>query len=268
MPVERTPFPTPLQRILRGVKALLPVLAAARALSAISRKVNSAIHRLQFLIEWGVDNPEHFDHFLEQHYSWRKDKYSIGWERGVLSSIALQKDGQKQLPRVLELCCGDGFNTLHFYSVHAISIVAVDFDTDAIANARKRNGAKNIDYQLCDIRTQIPAGPFDNIIWDAAIEHFTDEEVAGIFSQILKSLAPDGILSGYTLLEDDDGGMHLHQHEREFSSKADLARLLSPHFKNVHILQTSMPSRENLYFFASNGLLPFEDSKNLIINNP
>ena len=268
MPPERTPHPTMWQQILRFVKSVTPALAFARTLSAISRRVNSSIHKFQFLIEWGVDNPEHFDHFLEQHYSWRKDKYSIVCERGVLSSIALQKEGQKSLPRALELCCGDGFNTLHFYSVHAASITAVDFDTDAIANARKRNSAKNIEYQLCDIRTQIPDGPFENIIWDAAIEHFTDEEVEGIFTQIMKSLAPSGVLSGYTLLENDDGKMHLHQHEREFTSKSDLARLLSPHFKNVHVLQTAMPTRENLYFFASNGPLPFEDSKNLIIKNP
>ena len=268
MPVERTSDPSILQRILRFVKSVTPVLALARALSAISRRVNSAVHKMQFLIEWGVDNPEHFDHFLEQHYSWRKDKCSIGWERGVLSSISPQKEDQKLLPRVLELCCGDGFNTLHFYSVHAASITAVDFDIDAIANARKRNSAKNIDYQLCDIRTQIPVGLFENIIWDAAIEHFTDLEVEGIFTQIITSFVPGGMLSGYTLLEDDDGGMHLHQHEREFSNKADLARLLSPHFKNVHVLQTSMPTRENLYFFASNGPLPFEDSKNLFIKNP
>lgn len=267
MPLERTPHPTILQRILRFVKSVTPALACARVLSAVSRRVNSSIHKLQFLIEWGVDNPEHFDHFLEQHYTWRKDKYSIGWERGVLSSIALQKEDQKLLPRVLELCCGDGFNTLHFYSVHAVSVIAVDFDTDAITNAKKRNAGKNITYQLCDIRTEIPVGPFENIIWDAAIEHFTDAEVEGILSQILTSLVPGGVLSGYTLLEDDDGGMHLHQHEREFSSRADLARLLSPHFKNVHVLQTSMPTRENLYFFASNGPLPFEDSKNLIIKS-
>ena len=267
MPLERTPNPTILQRILRFVKSVTPALAVSRALSAMSRRVDSSVHKLQFLIEWGVDNPEHFDHFLEQHYSWRKDKYSIGWERGVLSSIALQRGDRGTLPRVLELCCGDGFNTLHFYSVHVASITAVDFDNDAISNARKRNSARNIDYQLCDIRTQIPAGPFDNIIWDAAIEHFTDEEVEGIFFQVKNSLVPGGLLSGYTLLEADDGGMHLHQHEREFTSKADLARLLSPHFKNVHVLQTAMPTRENLYFFASNGPLPFEDSKNLIINN-
>ena len=268
MPLERTPHPTILQRLLRFVKTIIPALAIARSLSAMSRSMNSLVHKIQFIVEWGVDNPEHFDHFLEQHFTWRRDKYSIGWERGVLSTIALQKDSQSTRPRVLELCCGDGFNTLHFYSVHAQSIVAVDFDKDAISNARKRNSAKNIDYQLCDIRTEIPTGPFDNIIWDAAIEHFTDSEVEVIFSQILTSLVPGGMLSGYTLLEDDDGEMHLHQHEREFSSKADLARLLSPHFKNVHILQTSMPTRENLYFFASNGPLPFEDSKNLIIKNP
>ena len=265
MPVEKTPNPTRLQLILRVTKRITPILSISRWLSSVSRHISFAVHKFQFLVEWGVDNPEHFDHFLEQHYRWRKDKFSIGWERGVLSSIALQQSGQKEKPRVLELCCGDGFNTFHFYSVHASSILAIDFDGDAIKSARRKNSSQNIAYQLCDIRTEFPVGTFDNVIWDAAIEHFTDSEVGGILNQIAKSLSINGILSGYTLLETAEGTMHLHQHEREFTSKDDLADLLAPFFTNVHIVQTSMPNRENLYFFASNGPLPFEDGKNLYL---
>ena len=35
----------------------------------------------------------------------------------------------------------------------------------------------NIEFILGDIRNDIPEGPFDNVIWDAAIEHFTEEEI-------------------------------------------------------------------------------------------
>ena len=246
------------------VKAVTPLMLIARTLSRASRRLDSAIHRFQFLVEWGVDNPEYFDHFLEQHNTWRKDRHAIGWERGVLSSIALDCSVNHGKPKVLELCCGDGFNTYHFYSIKSASITAVDFDSEAIAAARRSNMAPNITYLVRDIRNEIPQERFDNVIWDAAIEHFTEVETTAILESIKSSMTATGVLSGYMLLEDDDGSMHLHQHEREFQDMEDLHQVLRPHFKNIHILRTSSPNRENLYFFASDSTLPFESSKNLI----
>lgn len=214
-------------------------------------------------MEWGVDNPEYFDHFLEQHNTWRREQHAVGWERGVLSTIALDSSYAGKKPHVLELCCGDGFNTYHFYSVKAESIVAVDFDEHAISVARRNNAAPNISYRVCDIRYEIPREGFDNVIWDAAIEHFTEEETNQILSAIKSSLRQGGVVSGYTLLEEKGGAMHLHQHEREFKDMEDLARVLQPHFRNIHILRTSSPSRENLYFFASDESLPFDSTRNL-----
>jgi hypothetical protein len=69
--------------------------------------------------------------------------------------------------------------------------------------------------------------------------------------------ARTGTLSGYTLAERDDGGKHLQQHEYEFKSKEDLARFLRPHFKNVTVFETIFPERHNLYFWASDGIIPF-----------
>jgi hypothetical protein len=120
-------------------------------------------------------------------------------------------------------------------------------------------------FNVGDIRTNIPEGPFDNIVWDAAVEHFNEAEIVLIMERIKTVLAPDGILSGYTIVEPPNGGKHLHQHEYEFHSKEDLARFLSPHFKNVHVFETIFPSRTNLYFFATDSLLPFELTSSLFI---
>jgi hypothetical protein len=79
-------------------------------------------------------------------------------------------------------------------------------------------------------------------------------------------LAPSGILSGYTIIEPKDGGKHLHQHEYEFHNKEDLARFLTPNFKNVHVFETVFPSRTNLYFYATNATLPFDKVSSLIIS--
>jgi cyclopropane fatty-acyl-phospholipid synthase-like methyltransferase len=148
--------------------------------------------------------------------------------------------------------------TYHFYSNQASEITAIDFDPSAIASARKNCSAPNIRFILGDIRTAIPEGTYDNIIWDAAIEHFTESEITALMGTIKSRLAPGGILSGYTIIEPEHGGKHLHQHEYEFHDKADLARFLQPWFTNVQVLQTDHPQRQNLYFWASDGPLPMD----------
>jgi SAM-dependent methyltransferase len=178
----------------------------------------------------------------------------------------MTKGGKK--PRVLDLCCGDGFLTYHFYSLVAESVVGVDFDAKAIAFANRNNRGENCRFVLGDIRTDIPDETFDNIIWDAAIEHFTEAETAALMNTIASRLAADGILSGYTILEADDGSHHLHQHEYEFHDKEDLARFLTPHFAHVQVFETTFPNRTNLYFYASNAELPSQRYLNLVVDRP
>lgn len=245
-------------RLLAGAKRRLPLVKASRGVSRLTRQVSSSAHRLQYVIEWSVDNPEYFDHFIDSHYQWHAMRQSFPWERGVYSSLALQATRGETLPNVLELCCGDGFMTYHFYSSQAASIVALDFDPEAITSARRNCSAPNISFRLGDIRTDMPQGTFDNVIWDAAIEHFTEAEIESLMSGIKERLAPGGILSGYTIVEPEHGGKHLHQHEYEFHDKDDLVRFLTPWYANVQVFQTVFPSRTNLYFFASDGPLPLD----------
>lgn len=249
---------TPGARALSRAKKSLPVVPAARGLSKLTRSLSAQAHRLQYVVEWSVDNPEYFDHFIDSHYQWHAMRQSFPWERGVYSSLALQATRGVMPPRVLELCCGDGFMTYHFYSSQATSIIAIDFDPEAIASARRNCSARNIAFRLGDIRTDMPSGTFDNIIWDAAIEHFTEDEITTLMSGIRDRLAPGGILSGYTIVEPEHGGTHLHQHEYEFHDKEDLLRFLTPWFANVQVFQTVFPARTNLYFFASDGPLPLD----------
>lgn len=247
-------------KLVADAKRTLPLVPAARGLSRMSRAVTSSIHQLQYKLEWewGGETPEYFDHHLDAFYQWHAQRQSFPWERGVYSSLALQATRTDRLPKVLELCCGDGFNTYHFYSSQAESIVAMDFDPEAISSARRNCSAPNIRYLLGDIRTDMPSGQFENIIWDAAIEHFTEDEITTLMQSLKERLAPGGIASGYTIVEPEHGGKHLHQHEYEFHDKADLARFLEPWFTNVQVWETVFPSRTNLYFFASDDALPFD----------
>jgi SAM-dependent methyltransferase len=243
-----------MKRTLLRALRLLGARAVSRSINALVRRVAAFTHWIQFEIEWGMEPaPEWFDHFLDQYYAWRETRNPLWLERGVFGLLAM-----RQGARVLELCCGDGFNAHHFYSIRAASIVSVDFDAHAIRAAQRSFDAPNVSYRVADIRTQMPEGTFDNIVWDAAIEHFTEGEIHQLMSAIKSRLARGGVLSGYTIVEREAGKSH-HEHEYEFKSKEDLMRLLQPYFCNVRIFETVYPSRHNLYFFAGEADLPFDD---------
>lgn len=223
------------------------IISFLKGLNLLVRKLSAFTHFLQFVAQWGfAPRPEWFDHYLDQHWQFSAKNNGLWVERGVFSRLVMKPDAA-----VLEICCGDGFNTRHFYSSKAKSIVALDFDKDAIPHAKRYNQTPNINYVLQDIREGLPSGPFDNIIWDAAIEHFTEEEIHQIMRQIVERLGNDGVLSGYTLTEALDGRKSNALHEYEFKDKEDLRRFFTPHFKFVRVWETIYPTRHNLYFAAS-----------------
>lgn len=102
--------------------------------------------------------------------------------------------------------------------------------------------------------------------WDAAIEHFTEQEIGDIMTNIKAVLIHEGVMAGYTIKKDDHarGPLH-HLHEYEFESKEDLARFFTPWFQNVQVFETNFPARTNYYFFASDGKLPFDSGQSLTI---
>jgi SAM-dependent methyltransferase len=198
-------------------------------------------------VQWGfAPRPEWFDHYLDQHWQFSATNNGLWVERGVFSRMVIKPNA-----RMLEICCGDGFNTRHFYSSKAGSITALDFDRDAIPHARRYNAVPNVTYLQKDIREGLPDGPFDNVVWDAAIEHFTEAEIDRLMREIVQRLGPDGVLSGYTLTEAADGRKSNDLHEYEFKDKEDLRRFFTPHFKFVKVWETIYPTRHNLYFSAS-----------------
>ncbi|MEO8005022.1 MAG: class I SAM-dependent methyltransferase [Betaproteobacteria bacterium] len=232
----------------------------ARKLNALLRRITAFTHRVQYLIEWGTTpTPIWFDHFLDQYYLWPKTGNPLGWERGIFGLLAM-----RQGARVLELCCGDGFNSRHFYSNRAGTITAIDFNPEAIAFAQRHNFAPNLKYLVADIRTEIPEGSFDNIVWDAGIDYLTEQEIDAVMAGIKARLKSGGILSGYTILEFGRGKL-AHGNRYDFKSKQDLVRFLRPHFANVQVLETIYPTRHNLYFFAADSELPFDASWNRMI---
>jgi ubiquinone/menaquinone biosynthesis C-methylase UbiE len=240
-----------IRKVLRPFKPLIVFLFEIE--SFLAKKWVAGAHKRLFLAEWGIPkNPEFFDHHIDLYYQWTKTRAPWWLERGIFGSLALKKGGE-----LLELACGDGFNAKNFYSYTAKSIIACDFDKNAIKTAKRKNSANNITFLLRDIRNEMPDGMFDNVVWDAAIEHFTPDEIHLIMKNIKDRLTDKkGVLSGYTIVERAEG-KSIEQHEYEFKDMADLKRFLTPYFKNVIVFETIYPERHNLYFWASDGIIPF-----------
>lgn len=221
----------------------------------LARQWVASAHRRLMIVQWSLPpEPEHYDHHIDLYYQWLTTRKSYWVERGVLSGLALQGGD------VLEIACGDGFNARNFYSLRSRRVIACDFDPAAIQTARRKNSAPNITYVLADIRIDMPEGVFDNIIWDAAIEHFTPQEIDQIMKTLKTRLSMNGILSGYTLVERSDKQKWLSHHEYEFRNKEDLFRFFTPYFQHVSVFETIHPERHNLYFWASDGVLPFHEN--------
>ena len=253
-----------LKKVIKKLTKSILLFICSNA-TTVARKVCRFLYKWKMFAEWSIiDNPENFDHHIDLYYLWGEYCYPHWLERGIYSIQALK---MFEAPIVVELCCGDGFNAKHFYSTSAKHIYACDYDLEIIRLASKQNKRDNITYKIADIRSGIKnifpeafaGNEVTNIIWDAAIEHFTPDEVEKIMSDIKTSLGERGILSGFGVVE-RKGGKQLNFHQFEFKNMEDLKRFLSPWFANVIVFETIYENRHNLYFYASNGEIPFDNN--------
>lgn len=223
--------------------------------AVIARRWVSSVHQDLMHLQWSQSpKPNHLDHHIDLFYQWLATRNSMWLERGIFGSLALQGGD------TLELACGDGFNARNFYSLRSRHVIACDFDIEALQTARIKNSAPNVEFIVADIRQSIPAGQYDNIIWDDAIEQFSLPEINAIFLEIKSRLAPSGIFSGHTTVENPDVKAPTH-YKHEFKSKEELVDVLKAHFKTATVFESIFPSRynpHNLYFWASDDVIPFD----------
>lgn len=237
-----------------------PLIFVMIAVNGTVRKVSGQLHRFQMALQWKMgDNPEYFDHFIDLHYQLTHKLQAFPFQRGVWSLFAFPQDTRF----VLDIACGDGFFTKQFYASTGASVVAIDFDPQAIKFASRYNSHERISYVVGDVRNGLPDGSFDVITLDAALEHFTEEEIQKLMSEIKDKLAKDGVLSGYTIKASETGHKHLHQHEYEPHSKEDLARFFEPYFSKVQVFETTSEERTNYFFHATDGVLPLDSVRSL-----
>lgn len=237
-------------RALSGAHGL--IVPALRMLNAALRALSAASHHFQYKVE-GFLRPsaEWFDHEIDAQWQWVSRQRSTFLERGVLNTLAIRPGAE-----ILEICCGDGFNAHRFYAGRGKRVLAVDNNRAALRHARRFHARRNVEYRRCDILQGVPEGPFDNVVWDAAMHHFTPAEVTAILASVHGSLAGGGVLSGYTVIEPDQDYAYTRL---RFTGPESLLELLAGEFAHVAVLETPDALRRNLYFFASEDprALPF-----------
>lgn len=236
------------------------VVFPLRWLNSGLRTLSASMHRLQYRAEGLLRGPsEWFDHQLDAQWQWPRLGHTGFLERGVLTALAMPPGGS-----VLDLCCGDGFYTRHFYAPRSSYVTAVDANREALQHAQRFNAAPNVAYGYCDITVGIPEGPFDSIAWNTAIHHFSREASKTILRRIADALAPEGVLSGYTVAEPNTTYEYARQ---SFTGAVELAELLGSVFSHVLVKRTQDSGRVNLYFYAGGTAtcLPFDPEREDVV---
>jgi len=233
-------------------------------------KITEKLYGLVMMIEWARDpSPEWMDHDQDYYFQARSKGKTFFFERGALAKVfaseLIKNYRDIKTLNILDLCCGDGFYSQFFLHDISKNITMIDLDPKAIKRAKDRQKKlkflKNIqfNYILSDILKESIEDTlnknnlnirYDLIIFNAAIEHFKEEQVSKIFSSCKKIMKKEGLVFGYTLVEDED---HVFDHhELLFKTKEDLKKLIENDFNEVSCFQSLSETRHNLYFLAKN----------------
>ena len=105
--------------------------------------------------------------------------------------FAVRIIGDYPKKNVLELGCNEGLGTLSLAQV-ASKTLAVDFDSKAIAWAKKNLSNSNLEY-ICDDFLGKRIGKFDAVVSIDVIEHIEKEKEQFFISTIVKNLNDEGV---------------------------------------------------------------------------
>jgi SAM-dependent methyltransferase len=221
-----------------------PLIGALQRINQALRWLSSRTHRVQGAVEGRFDRRRMwFDHNIDVNYNWLEKGDSTFLERGLFNRLCLSPDAD-----VLEIACGDGFYTRHFYAPYARSVLATDIDPAALEFARRVNRRENVRYEVRDIRLGLPPASVTHVIWDNAMIFLTEEQLAAVVDEIHARVGRTGKFSGYVAYEPD-----LHQPfvRHRFRDGDDLAGFLKRSFEHAVVFRTEYAGRVNYYFLAS-----------------
>lgn len=228
--------------------------AAIERLTQVSRAISHNVHSMKFLFDFQISPATLFtDHFLNQFYFMSALKRTWWVEGPAFCGLAIKPGA-----RILELGCGTGYYTDIFFSPFAADIVAIDIDPRAIETARRMHQASNIRYETMDFREKLPEGPFDVVVWTPTIVAYTPADVHTMMGRLRQNMSKHALLCGWTAVESDHDGEDVLWYDLK-----SLANRLNRYFENIRAFErihtTVQPPRHEMYFYASDGPLPFDN---------
>jgi protein-L-isoaspartate O-methyltransferase len=241
-----------MQRMTQSV-SFRDFYASVERLAEISRSVSYNVHNLKLLCDMQVAPITLYtDHFLNQFFLMSALKRTWFVEGPAFCGLAIEPGC-----RMLEIGCGTGYYTDIFFSPLASEIVAIDIDHRAIETACRMHQTKNIRYEVMDARKELPAGRFDVVLWTPSIFAFTPHEFDALVERLRNIMSDGARLVGWTYVEVDHDGQRILWYDMK-----SLANRFKRHFKNVRAFErvhsTIQPPRHSLFFYASDGSLPFD----------
>lgn len=240
-------------------------------------KITSFFFYLLMKMDWGkIPTTEWMDHDQDTYYQFNENGSFLHFERGVIprlyaSNFLIKEEEFKNLKlekkiNILDLCSGDSYISQKFFYDLSDTIVSLDLDPAALARGKKRikhnkymntkhhffqfDVEKNkildfLRYNKLDIK-------FDVVLFNAAIEHFKEDQLDFIFTSFKEVMKEKSFLSTYTIVEDENNQKYLpDHHEMFFSSKKHLENVVSKYFKFTKSHHSLVNDRCNIYCIAS-----------------
>jgi SAM-dependent methyltransferase len=236
----RKVVPSPVVRMLEAI-----LYGGSRRESFLVRLLG-ALHRSQFRREWLLCPSEQPPYYNQRwngfNFVYSKSRTPYPFTRGFLVSEIVHPGD-----RLLDIGCGDGFFTNSFYSSLCLHVDAIDIEPSAIKTARKLNSARNIDFHLLDaVHDPFPSDQYDVIVWDGAVGHFAEADLAAVLDKIARALSPSGIFVGSESL-----GIEGSDHQQFFEDESALAAVFTPYFE--HVLMRKLEYRIGTGFLRTEG---------------
>jgi SAM-dependent methyltransferase len=227
--------------------------SAIEELASVCRDVSYNAHGLKAFCDFQLPPATLFtDHYINQFFLLSALKRTWWIEGAVFCGLAIRPGS-----RILELGCGTGYYANIFFSPFAAEVVAIDIDPRAIETARRLHQTKNIRYEVMDFTKALPDGPFDLVAWSPTITAYTTKDVHHLMARLRNVMSKDALLYGWTAIETDRAGAEILWYDMN-----SLAERLHDYFNNVRAFErihtTVQPPRHELFFYASDGVLPFD----------
>ena len=240
-------------------------------------KITSFFYYLLMKMDWAkIPRTEWMDHDQDAFYQFNSSGTFIHLERGLIprlyaSNFLIKEEEFKNLKlekklNILDLCSGDSYISQKFFYDLSDTIVSLDLDPAAIARGEKRikrnkyMNTKHHFYQVDVEKIKISDFlrnkkldiKFDIILFNAAIEHFKEEQLDFIFTSFKEVMKEKSFVSTYTIVEDENHQKYLpDHHEMFFSSKKHLENVVSKYFKFTKSHHSLVNDRCNIYCIAS-----------------